>query len=114
MLLQQNRKLGLFTPWREENRIDKPGNSEQSAPPHIGVQIKQHNRIRRRMKDFPHSRAANQNTVHEQRNPDEKPDRNAAFVMHAHRFIAPNPDSTLERAAKFALAPMENKTQAPI
>jgi hypothetical protein len=76
------------------------------------VQIKQHNGIRRRVKNLPHSGPANQNAVHEQRNPNEKPDRNAAFVMHAHRFIAPNEDSTLARATWFALAPDRNTAQA--
>ena len=65
------------------------------------------------MKNFPHSRATNQNAVHEQRNPDEKPDRNAAFVMRSHRLIAPNTDSTLERVTKFAPTLHRNMAQAP-
>ena len=110
---KRKRNLGLPAPRRKENRVDQPGDRKQRAPPDIRVQIKQHNRIRRRMKNFPHSGPTNQNAIHEQRNPDEKPDRNAAFVMRSHRLIAPNADSTLERATKFALALNRNMAQAP-
>jgi len=66
------------------------------------------------MKNFPHSRPANQNAVHEQRYSNKKPDRNAAFVMRSHRLIAPNANSTLYRAIEFALAPNRKYGLGPI
>jgi hypothetical protein len=113
-ILAAQSKLGLLPPRREKDRIDQAGDGKHRAPPHVGVQIKKHNWIRRRMHHFPHSRPANQNAVHEQRNPNKKPDRNAAFVMRSHRLIAPNADSTLDRATKFALAPNGKYGPGPV
>jgi hypothetical protein len=109
-----NQKLGLLPPRCEKDRIDQTGDGKHRAPPNIRVQIKKDDRIRWRMHHFPHTRTTNQNAVHEQRNPNEKPDRNTAFVMRSHRLIAPNADSTLYRATKFALAPNGKYDPGPI
>jgi hypothetical protein len=93
-------RLRTLAARHEKYRVEQSNESEHAAPPDIRVKVKKHDRVRGRMKNFPHPGAANQYAVHEQRNTDKKPNRNAAFVTHAHRLFTA--DSTLERGTKFA------------
>jgi hypothetical protein len=65
----------------ELQTVDETDHQQYRAPPDIGMQVKEHDRrMGRRMQHFPHSSAGNQNSVHQQGNPDKKPNGNAAFI----------------------------------
>jgi hypothetical protein len=93
IFIESKAESRAFTARHKKDRVEQSNDEEHSAPPNVGVQVEEHNRIRGRMKNFPHPGSGNQDAVHEQGNPNEKPDRNAAFVTHAHRLCTA--DSTL-------------------
>jgi hypothetical protein len=74
--------LDFLPPRRKLQAVYEANHQQNRTPPDVGVQVKEHNRIRGRMKHLPDSGAGNQHSIHQQGDPNKKPDRNAAFTMH--------------------------------
>ena len=67
---------------RESVAIKHSHEKQNRPPPYAGVKVIKHDTIHRRMGELIEAGTENQQPIHEQRNADEKPDRNAALLFH--------------------------------
>jgi hypothetical protein len=66
--------LDFLPPRRKLQTVYEANHQQYRTPPYVGVQMKEHNRIRGRMKHLPDPSAGNQHSIHQQGDPDKKPD----------------------------------------
>jgi hypothetical protein len=59
---------------REIDAVGSADRGENGAPPDVGVQVVEDDRLLRGMKKFVEARAANEQAIHQQRVADEEPD----------------------------------------